>query len=115
MGAAPGNLIILPIHRKTTTDQPSGTIMDFIPIVNIPSFGMCMSPANPMVASATAAAMGVLTPMPCVPMTTSPWTPGSPNVTISGIPAIDQADMLMCEWAGLITVNQAGQVTQTVS
>ncbi len=113
-GAAPGNLTILPINRKTTSDQPSATIMDNIPLANIASFAMCMSPANPAVAAAPAA-MGVLTPMSCIPMTTAPWAPGSPNVTLSDIPVIDQADTLMCDWGGVITVVEAGQFTQTVS
>jgi hypothetical protein len=100
---------------QDTSDQWSATIMDNIPLANIPSFAMCMSPANPEVAAATAAAMGVLTPMPCIPMTIAPWAPGSPNVTLADIPALDQADTLMCDWGGEITVVEAGQFTQTVS
>ena len=40
----------------------------------------CNSPSNPMVAAATTAALGVLTPMPCIPMTIAPWMPGSSTV-----------------------------------
>jgi hypothetical protein len=114
-GMAPGVFTVLPINRKTTSVQPSGTIMDIIPLANIPSFGMCTCPANPVVAAATAAALGVLTPMPCIPGTVTPWAPGSPNVTLSNIPTIEETDTLMCMWGGLITVSYAGQVTQTVS
>ena len=114
-GVAPGPFTVLPINRKTTTEQPSGTIMDNKPIENIPSFGMCLTPTNPEVASATAAALGVLTPMPCVPATgTTPWTPGSPNVTLGDIPTIEQTDILMCMWLGVISVVQPGQVKQTI-
>jgi len=114
-GMAPSVFVVLPINRKTTSVQPSGTILDNIPMVNIMPFGMCMCPANPMVAAATTAAFGVLTPMPCIPATVTPWAPGSPNVTLSEIPTIDQVDTLTCMWGGVITVAEAGQVTQLVS
>ena len=53
---------------------PDANIMDHIPMsADIMPFGMCISPSNPTVASATAAAMGVLTPMPCIPNTPAPW------------------------------------------
>jgi uncharacterized Zn-binding protein involved in type VI secretion len=80
-------------------------------MANIPSFGMCMSPANPQVAAATAAAMGVLTPMPCLPATAAPWTTGSPKVMIDGSPALTSICQCMCMWGGAITVSMPGQLT----
>ncbi len=76
-GMAPSSLVVLPTNKVFTNMVPDANIMDHIPMTNIMPFGMCMSPANPEVASATAAAMGVLTPMPCIPNTPSPWVPGA--------------------------------------
>ena len=78
-GVAPAPLTVLPIHREQAEYQFSANILDHVPLVNIPSFGMCSSLANPAVASATSAATRMLTPMPCVPATLTPWTPGSPT------------------------------------
>ena len=73
-GMAPSNLVVLPPPKLAMTNQmPDANIMDCIPMVNIMPFGMCMSPANPVVAAATAAALGV-SPMPCIPATPGPWT-----------------------------------------
>src|SRR6478735_4682825 len=101
MGMAPSTLVVLPTHKMLTGSQPAANIMDYIPLTNIMPFGMCMSPANPTVAAATAAALGVLTPMPCIPMTTSPWVTGAPTVLLDGMPALDQTSKLMCNWAGV--------------
>ncbi len=114
MGVAPGMLTVLPVNKTLSSDMPAANIMDHIPLVNIGTFGMCMSPANPMVAAATAAAMGVLTPMPCIPATTTPWAPGSPTVLVGNMPALDSESMCMCMWAGVITIGFAGQVTHLV-
>jgi hypothetical protein len=108
-GSSPSNLVVLPTNMVFVNEQPAATIMDFIPMENIMPFGMCMSIANPEVASATAAAMGVLTPMPCVPATTSPWTPGAAEVLIQEMPALDNISTCMCMWAGVITVVDPGQ------
>ena len=112
-GAAPGTLAVLPASG-VTTGVPDATIMDSKPVVNIAPFGMCMSPSNPTVAAATAAAMGVLVPMPCMPSTPAPWAPGSPTVLIGGVPALNNASKLMCAFGGVIQVTMAGQTTVAV-
>jgi hypothetical protein len=108
-GVAPGSLIVLPTHR-TMTGKPAANIMDNKPMVNIPPFGMCQSLANPTVAAATAAALGVLTPMPCIPNTPAPWVVGAPTVLLDGAPALNKTSTLMCAWGGVIQINFAGQV-----
>ncbi|WP_438011812.1 DUF4280 domain-containing protein [Sorangium sp. So ce321] len=107
-GAAPSSLIVLPANG-VLAGVPAANIMDSKPIVNIPPFGMCTSPANPTVAAATAVAVGVLTPMPCVPATAAPWMPGSTKVTIGKMPALDSTCKLMCNWGGVIQVVSPGQ------
>ena len=102
-GAVPSALTVLP-KNKVISSMPIATIMDHVPAVNIAPFGMCSSMANPTVASATAAAMGVLTPMPCVPVTTTPWAPGSPAVLIGNMPALNHSSKLMCMWGGVISI-----------
>jgi len=108
-GAAPASLIVLPLNRVMTSKMPAANIMDNKPIVNIPPFAMCTSMANPTVAAATAAALGVLTPMPCVPVTVAPWAPGSPTVMIANMPALNNTCTLNCMWGGVITISQPGQ------
>ena len=113
-GAAPSTLAVLPINRTLTSNVPAATIMDHVPMVNIMPFAMCTSPSNPMVAAATAAALGVLTPMPCVPVTPAPWVPGAPTVMISNIPALNNTSKLMCIWGGVIQIVVPGQFTHMV-
>lgn len=102
-GVAPSTLMVTP-QNKTLNKMPLANIMDNKPMVNVMPFGMCNSMANPTVAAATAAALGVLTPMPCVPATTAPWAPGSPTVLIGGNPALNNTSKLMCMWGGVIQI-----------
>ena len=53
-GLAPSSLVVLPVNRVMTGNQPAANIMDHMPMVNILPFGMCSSLANPAVAAATA-------------------------------------------------------------
>ena len=110
-GMTPGQFMVPPVNRVAASNLPAGTVMDHIPMVNITPFGMCTSPSNPQVAAATAAASGVLTPMPCLPVTQSPWTPGSATVKIGGNQGLNNTCQLNCAWGGLITVANPGQQT----
>ncbi|NVD73291.1 DUF4280 domain-containing protein [Duganella sp. BJB488] len=112
-GVAPGTLMVLPANAVLTA-VPDANIMDNKPMVNILPFGMCQSLSNPMVAAATAAALGVLTPMPCIPATVAPWAPGSPTVMIGGMPALNNSSKLMCMWGGVIEINAPGQTTVSI-
>lgn len=109
-GIAPSVLNVMPVN-KAVTSMPLANIMDNKPLMNIMPFGMCQSLSNPTVAAATAAAMGVLTPMPCVPSIAAPWMPGCPTVPIGGQPALTDACKCSCMWGGMISVNFAGQMT----
>lgn len=112
-GAAPSSLVVLPVNR-VLTNTPAATIMDNAPLVNIMPFAMCSSLANPAVAAATAAALGALTPMPCVPVTPAPWVVGSPTVLVGNMPALNNNSKLMCTWGGVIQVVVPGQVKMMV-
>ncbi|MCL2698512.1 MAG: DUF4280 domain-containing protein [Oscillospiraceae bacterium] len=109
-GIAPSSLMVLP-QNKVVHTMPMANIMDNKPLVNILPFGMCRSLANPTVAAATAAALGVLTPMPCIPNIAAPWTPGSPAVLVGGQPALTDSSKCLCLWGGVISIGFAGQAT----
>ena len=112
-GLAPSTLVVLPTNKALTT-TPVATIADSQPVVNVPPFGMCQSIANPAVAAATAAALGTLTPMPCLPVPAGPWAPGSPTVLIGGTPALNNSSKLICAWGGVISITSPGQLTVQV-
>ena len=113
-GTAPATLVVADPTRPLVGGMPAANIMDFAPMVNLPTFGMCNTPSNPVVASATAAALGVLTPMPCVPATTAPWLPGVPTTLAGNMPAVDNNCKCMCMWGGVISITNPGQVTTMV-
>ncbi len=113
-GVAPSSLMVLPVSRVMTQNMPDANIMDHVPMLNILPFGMCQSLANPMVAAATAAAFGALTPMPCIPVTPAPWAPGCSKVMIANMPALNNSSKLNCMWAGIIEISFAGQMTVNV-
>jgi uncharacterized Zn-binding protein involved in type VI secretion len=112
-GLAPSTLSVLPTNRVMVEGKPAATIQDMLSVVNIPPFGMCTTPTNPAVAAATSAALGVLTPAPCMPMVSGPWTPGAPLTQIGGMPALTAGSTCMCAWAGVITITNPGSVKTT--
>ncbi len=76
---------------------PVATIVDNKPLADVAGFGMCSSPSNPEVIALTAAALGVFTRAPCLPALNTPWEPGTPTVTVGGLPVLDTSCKLMCD------------------
>jgi hypothetical protein len=111
-GAAPGTLTVLPATQVLVEGKPVATIKDSAGVVNVPPFGMCSSLGNPAVASATAAAQGVLTPQPCTPQPV-PWTPGVPLLQAGGTPVVNATCTTTCAFGGAITITVPGS-TQTL-
>jgi hypothetical protein len=111
MGMSPCSLVVLPGKRVNNVSGAlaSANVDDDRPS-NIPTFGLCQSMSNPSVSSATAAANGVLTPMPCVPNIASSWFPGSIKVKIAGRAALMKSDTCMCSYGGTVTIQSAGQI-----
>lgn len=108
-GMLPAPLTVTSQSTVTAVNMLAASVMD-IPKPPM-TFGMCSNPANPTVAAATAAALGVLTPMPCVPVCTAPWAPGSPTVLICGKPALSAASKCICGYGGVISVSVTPAVT----
>jgi len=112
-GLAPAPFSVVdPVRPKLSGSLPVGNIMDHVPMTNIPTFGMCQSLANPTVASATSAAMGVLTPMPCVPVVAAPWAPGG-QLKVSNFPVLLDNCKCMCNWGGQISFTFPGNALPT--
>lgn len=102
------------ISTNSASSLPLGNTISNKPLVNVPTFGMCQCPANPVVAAATAAAFGVLTPMPCLPSLAAPWISGVPKVTNGSMPILDSTSKLMCVYGGSISISSAGQFVVSV-
>ena len=106
-GLMPASLLV--IGKRPLCPMPAANIMDNKPLANILPFGMCTLPANPAVAAATAAALGVLTPAPCVPVTVAPWMPGNPQVLVNNFPTLTNESTCQCAYGGTISIAFAGQ------
>lgn len=115
MGTSPSSLTVTSNFIVKVNDQLAATIMDFAPVANIKPFGMCNSPANPTVAAATAAALGVLTPMPCIPATAAPWTPGAVQTKVDNLPALLNVAKCICSFGGVVSISDAGQGKPTLT
>lgn len=100
-----GATLVVDPSRLVFLEGPQmANIMDFKPLVNIPTMGQCNTMSNPAVAAATAAKLGVFTPAPCVPALAAPWKPGDSTVLVENFPALLSTDTLQCMWGGVITI-----------
>ncbi len=113
-GTGPAPITVTSQSKVLIDGKPAATIQDAAPMSNVGPFAMCTTLSNPQVASATAAALGVLTPQPCVPVTTGAWIPSGGSVLIDGKPALTQECKLMCTYGGQITIMNPGQTKVTM-
>lgn len=113
-GMLPATLVPMGTSKVMVEGRPAAVITDSAPGVNLPTFGMCTSLANPTVAAATAAALGVLTPMPCVPATT-PWVPGAPTTVLGGLPALVSGSTCTCAFGGVVQLTFPGSVRTSMA
>lgn len=108
MGMAPGQLLVTSQATVLAGGKPAATVTDAAPMTNITPCGMCTSLANPQVAAATAAALGVLTPMPCVPAPAGIWACGGTPI-VGGKPALSAEGTLTCAYGGCLRIVSPGQ------
>lgn len=109
-GSSPCSLQVTSQTKDLVEGKPIATIQDMQPNVNLQPFGMCSSLANPTVAAATAAALGVLTPQPCTMIPAGLWTASNPKLLTGGAPCLTNEATLMCGFgAGTIRITMPGQ------
>jgi hypothetical protein len=114
MGTAPAKLTVLPTRTVYLAGQPQANISDNKSMVNLAPFGLCRSLAFPPTAAATAAALGTLTPMPCMHNTPAPWFVGKMDYLVKGQPALLKSCKCQCMWGGTISLITDGQVGEGV-
>lgn len=109
-GDKTAKLNVLPIRTVFLTGKPMANISDHKSLVNIPTFGKCRTIKYPPTGSATAANHGKLTPMPCVPGTVTEWQNGKDDYIVKGKPALLKSSICRCQWGGVISIINDGQV-----
>ena len=95
-------------QSNVISGTPVATINDCAPGGNI-LFPMCISPSNPAYVAATAAAMGVSTPVPCTPVFPGPWNAEKTTVSIGGSLCLTSGCQLVCGMGGTIRITSPGQ------
>lgn len=114
-GTTPSALNVTSQGVVLADGKPVATIQDTAPMANLSGFGMCSSMANPQVASATAAALGVLTPQPCIPAVAGTWIATQAKCLVDGKPCLTNDATAVCTYGGSLTITDPGQKTVMVS
>lgn len=111
-GTLNGTLVATP-KSVSLCGQQQANIGDHVPVVNIRPFGRCRSLAYPPTAAATSAHHGHLTPMLCVPGTSSNWSIVDADSILCGKPALLNTAKLRCVYGGEIKIVNPGQDLET--
>lgn len=113
MGASASSLRVPPGRALRLGNKRLALVTDHGP-ANVLPFGMCRSPMNPQVASATAAANGVLTPQPCVPAVDLPWSPGAVRSRGRAGAVLDETCRASCRWGAVISIDPGDGTARAV-
>lgn len=109
MGTTPSSIAMTSQMKIKAQGKPMAVITDNS-MACLGTFGMCRSLLNPAVAAATAAALGVLTPQPCVPSVNAPWIPTKGNIMVGGKPVLTNDSKAICSMGmGTISFTNPGQ------
>ncbi len=112
-GTTPANLVVTSQSTLLAEGKPVATIAD-TSVANIPTCGMCSSLAKPQVAPAAAAALGVLTPQPCVPAIAGTWIAVQTKCIVGGKPCLTNEATAICSYGGTLSITNAGQKTVVI-
>lgn len=112
-GAAPGTLTVIPATGVMAATQPAATVMDYAPMVNVATFGMCMSPSNPQVSGRDGRGVGGADAAALHSRDVEPLDAGQSHRDDRGNAALTSTDMCMCMWGGQITITSPGQESVT--
>lgn len=111
-GTTQSSLSALVQVRAGQNKKRLALVDDHQPMTHIQPFGMCNSTLNPQVMAATAAAQGTHTPMSCVPLTTSAWSPGAPQIKVDAVELLTSDSTCRCAWNGTIEIDDAACTIQ---
>ncbi|BFH17763.1 DUF4280 domain-containing protein [Paenibacillus melissococcoides] len=108
-GTQPGRLKMLQSHGTYLKGKAQLNTGDFVPGINIPSFGNCFSPLNPAVQASNMVDIYGVKKAPCVPVVTIPWANGKGDVLVDGKPALLSRCTHQCLYCGTIRIENDGQ------
>lgn len=100
-GTAPSKLLVKNRGFSYGTSAAAATVMDHVPLENIPPFEQCTAAANPAPMSGTAKA--------CVPSFSAPWSCEVLEITLHGVPVLDASATLACAYGGTVSITDSGQ------
>jgi len=109
-GDSEGTLVVQQPTTVMCENKPTASANDCTHTTSVTPCGFCHSLTNPNVASATAAAFGSLTPMPCNPLPLV-WSNVSTTVLIGKSLALTNKSRLRCAYGGELTIANPGQFT----
>lgn len=107
-GDAPCRLKVTDGERMTYDGKAIAVKTD-AKITNLSTFGLCSNLSNPIVAQATAAAQGVLTPMQCVPVLPGIWENTVSQLIVDNQPVVGESSYVTCRYGGCISISLDGK------